>query len=164
MNTLDDLGLSPFLLFIEYFCSRFVSLRSELMIIINAEAKKHKADFSKYKITNYTLFKKVQVDNSYGGGRRAFGGGFGGGGRMKVAKKSTAAGAWGGQEDDETDVFQDEVSIEARTQYTDKLMEDIVVQPFLDMIELMTNYGADPKATVQKLKRFRKVNMFFLNT
>ena len=59
MNALDDLGLSPFLNFVEYFCSRFVSLRSELMIIINAEAKKHKTDFSKYEITNETLFKKT---------------------------------------------------------------------------------------------------------
>ena len=48
MNTLDDLGLTPFLNFVEYFTVRYVSLRSELMVIINAEAKKHKTDFSKY--------------------------------------------------------------------------------------------------------------------
>ena len=59
MNSLDDLGLSPFLNFVEYFCSRFVSLRSELMILVNAESKKHKAEFSKYEITNATLFKKA---------------------------------------------------------------------------------------------------------
>jgi len=59
MNALDDLGLSPFLNFVEYFCSRFVSLRSELMILVNAESKKHKTDFSKYGITNATLFKKA---------------------------------------------------------------------------------------------------------
>ena len=50
--------------------------------------------------------------NRYGGG---FGGGFGGG---KAPRKARAAG-WGGQEDEDTDVFQDAVSIEERTKYTD---------------------------------------------
>lgn len=121
MNALDDLGLTPFLNFVEYFCSRFVSLRSELMILVNAESKKHKTDFSKYEITNATLFKKAPPENNrnrgrYGGG---FGGGFGGG-MKKAAKRPNG---WGGQEDEDTDVFQDAVSIEERTKYTDNLME-----------------------------------------
>ena len=86
----------------------------------------------------------------YGGG---FGGGFGG----RTAKKARKAG-WGGQEDEDTDVFQDSVSIEERTKYTDSLMEEIVVKPFLHCLEILTQFGADPKATVQKLKRFREID------
>lgn len=52
MNVLDDLGLTPFLNYIEYFCSRFTSLREELFVLVNAEAKKHKDDFDKYEIDN----------------------------------------------------------------------------------------------------------------
>ena len=124
------------------------------MIIINAEAKKHKTDFSKYEITNETLFKKTQPDQNMG--RPGFGGGFGGGYGRKVAKAKKAG--WGGQEDEETDVFQDEVSIEQRTQYADNLMEEIVVKPYLETLELLTSFGADPQATVQKLKRFREID------
>ncbi len=52
MNVLDDLGLTPFLNYIEYFCSRFTSLRGELFVLVTAEAKKHNDDFDKYEINN----------------------------------------------------------------------------------------------------------------
>lgn len=139
MNALDDIGLTPFLAFIEYFCSRFTSLRGELMALINVEAKKHKAEFSKYEITNASLFKKVQPDPN-----RTFGGGFGGGfGAKKAVKRG-----WGGQEEEDTDVFQDSVSIDERNKYADNLMEEIVANPFLETLELFTTFGADASAIV----------------
>lgn len=34
-------------------------------------------------------------------------------------------------------------------------MKSEVVKPFLEMLNLIVTKGADPKATVQKLKKFR---------
>jgi hypothetical protein len=67
MNSLNDLGLTPFLAYIEHFCSRLTSLRAKAMLLVNAEAEKHGLQFSKYKITNASLFKKEAPAVSSGG-------------------------------------------------------------------------------------------------
>jgi hypothetical protein len=66
MNILDELGLTPFLTFVEYFCSYVNNLRGNLHILVIAESKKHKDDVSKYKIDNSSLFKplpQIYTDN-----------------------------------------------------------------------------------------------------
>jgi hypothetical protein len=58
MNSLNDFGLTPFLAYIEQFCSSYSSLRGKAMLLVNAEAEKHGLQFSRFKITNESLFKK----------------------------------------------------------------------------------------------------------
>ena len=72
INVLDDNGLTPFLAYIEHFCSRYPSLSGEMMQLVNAEAFKHGSDFDKYELDNQSLFEKI------GGGHGSESGNYGG--------------------------------------------------------------------------------------
>jgi len=53
---------------------------------------------------------------------------------MKVAKKSAFGGNWQfnpGFQNEEPDVVQEELPIEKRNQLADKLMEELIVTPFI---------------------------------
>jgi len=86
INVLDDNGLTPFLAYTEHFCSRYPSMRGEMLQLVNAEARKHGKHFDKYKLDNQSLFeKKIDTEeDSYNMG----GGGFG---RRKMAVKKAVA-------------------------------------------------------------------------
>ena len=58
MNTLNDMGHSPFLAYIEHFCSRFPTLRGEAMQLVNDEASKHGDKYEKFSLDNQSLFKR----------------------------------------------------------------------------------------------------------
>ncbi len=46
MNVLDERGLTPFLAYVEYFCSRYASLRAEIIQFVADAAQKHRSKFS----------------------------------------------------------------------------------------------------------------------
>ena len=168
INILSDNGLTPFLAYIEHFCSRYPSLRGEMMQLVNAEAHKHGVSFHKYKLDNQSLFEQRDASQgsqpgSYGGGN-AFGG-FGAGraprkqafqfgGYPGAASNQNQPGGLGA----EVDVVQDAVPWAKRVDLTDQLMEKQVVLPFLECLKLLIEKGADPHVQVQKLRRFRDLD------
>lgn len=52
MNVLNNLGLSPFLSFIDHFATSYVPLRATMLQLVNSEAAKHKLNIDKYEIDN----------------------------------------------------------------------------------------------------------------
>jgi hypothetical protein len=70
---------------------------------------------------------------------------------MKVAKKSAFGGNWQfnpGFQNEEPDVVQEELPIEKRNQLADKLMEELIVTPFIQCLNLVVKHGADPHVQV----------------
>jgi hypothetical protein len=89
MNILNMTGLSPFLAYIEHFCSNYVNLRGNVLSLINLEASKHKARVELFEITNEDIFKPAP-DNSQDHGHQQMGG-FGGFGGRRTAMKARPA-------------------------------------------------------------------------
>jgi hypothetical protein len=56
INVLDERGLSPFLAYVEHFCSRYASLRAEIIQLVSEAAQKHRRKFSLSKMDIGTLF------------------------------------------------------------------------------------------------------------
>jgi hypothetical protein len=59
MNTLNNKGLSPFLAYLDQFCSTYVSLRGNALALINWQAAKHGDDPGLFEIDNPALFRKL---------------------------------------------------------------------------------------------------------
>jgi hypothetical protein len=70
MNELDVNGLTPFLAYLEHFCTRYESLRNQLLELINAESLTHGTKFEKYVIDIESLFVQEAVSNNPYGGRK----------------------------------------------------------------------------------------------
>ena len=151
MDVLDDNGLTPFLAYIEYFCSRYPSLRGDMMQLVNAEAQKHGTKFDKYKLDNQSLFEKKIDDGSHN--RHNYGGGFGFNQPAwgQPAQFGNFGGGFGNPSsapDAALDVVQKGVSPEKKAELTDQLMEKHVVVPFLECLNLLIEKGADCHAQV----------------
>lgn len=56
MNSLDDDGLTPFLAYINKFCSSYAALKGKMMVLMNAEAVVHGTQYKHYKVDLTKLF------------------------------------------------------------------------------------------------------------
>lgn len=153
MNCLDENGLSPFLAYINKFCSSYVTVKGKMMVLMNAEAAVHGAQYGRYKIDLEKLFG----DDDGGAQSRHYRGR--GVGRGKVARRAFGGGFnnYGGQQAEPAAV-QMTVSAEMLEKITEEKMQSELVGPFLECLTMLVAQGADPKATVQKLKKYRDLD------
>ena len=159
MNNLNDDGLTPFLAYINEFCSSYVTIKGKMMVLMNAEAAVHGTQYSRYKVDLAKLFggdEGAAQSRHYRGrgkmARRAFGGGFGGGyGNVNNFN------SYGGQQAEPAAV-QTAVPAEALENITQEKMQSELVGPFLECLTMLVTQGADPKVTVQKLKKYRDLD------
>ena len=149
MNSLDENGLTPFLAYIEKFCSSYATVKGQMMVLMNAEAAVHGTQYSRYKVDLTKLFGDgegpAQPRHYRGRGkmaRRAYGGGFNN---------------YGGQQAEPAAV-QTAVSAEMLEKITQEKMQSELVGPFLECLTMLVAQGADPKATAQKLKKYRDLD------
>ena len=79
--------------------------------------------------------------------------------KKATAFKRPAFGASFGDNDNaETDEAEHTVSDEEQRKFADNIMENLVINPFINFLQVLVGKGADLSAHVQKLKKFRDLD------